>query len=461
MALVPAPKTPTVAIARVLRDLGLKQGAAADFRVTGHYENGERRYTYVILLSREAEDLVAANADQIEAWTDRGPFGFTVSVRYSKNGNAFCTIRNVRAGRVRQTPPALVVEPVVEPAAPAPAAEPVMEPVAPTAPAVDHREEYRQQEQAKALGWTAQQAETMARAATGGLHLDEHGVLRYATAPARTGRRVAAHLLGPLVGAAFVTLAAPAAGRAAVELTADGRRALLVWTRQAPAPAVKHRSERAHALRPLLGGVEARRRSDAFEAEMARRQAERDAYYAEAAVRWAAEDHEEVLRDLWAAAEEVRNPYAKRPAGWVPTPAQVTEHRMPADLVAELHAEHDRLNPAPTAAAAVAPLLAAIPAQRRRPAAVRPFLPRKDTRCPVRPARPRPHACSYACGNSASTCPTAPASSAPTPRHRAATSAPGRGARTAPTAQTCGSAPATRWANSSPRLASSRTRSGT
>lgn len=457
MALVPTPRTPAVAIARVLRDLGLQQGRGKDFRVTGYYVDGERDHTYVLILNRAAEEVVAANADRIEDWTGRGPYAFSVSIRYTSNGRPVCSIANVRAGRVRETTPAPAA-PVEEPAAPATEDTPAAAGVE----VVDYREEYRQQEQAKALAWSADQAQTMARAATGGLHLDEHGVLRYATVPARTGRRVAGHLLRPLVGAAFVTVAAPGRdGRATVELTADGRRALLVWTRQAPAPVVKHRSERAHALRPLLNGVEARRRAVAFEAEMARRQAERDAWYAEAAVRWAAEDHEELLRALWVRAEGVRNPWASRPAGWVPTPEQVQEHGLPADLVAELHAEHDRLDPAPAPApaAVVEPLLPTIPRQRsHRPAPVRPFHSRKATTCP---APHRPHACSYGSEHSASTCPTAPASSARTLLGRPAATPHGRGSRSAPTAPNCTSAPATRSANCSPLPSSSPTRTAT
>ena len=57
-------KTPTVAIARVLRDLGLKQGS--DFRVRGQYTNGERVGTFVAALSAKADQVIADNADQIE-----------------------------------------------------------------------------------------------------------------------------------------------------------------------------------------------------------------------------------------------------------------------------------------------------------------------------------------------------------------------------------------------------------
>ncbi|MDA5279873.1 hypothetical protein [Streptomyces sp. Isolate_45] len=355
MTLVPTAKTPTVAIARVLRELGLQQGRSKDFRIIGLYVNGERDHTHVVLLSREAENVVAANADRIEERTGRGPYPFTVSVRYTGGGLPICTVRNVRAGRVRETPPATpAAAPVEEPAAPA-----VEEPAAEV---IDYREEHRQQEQAKALSWSAQQAGTVDHAATGRLFLDQDGALRHAADASRTGRRVAAYLLPPLVAAGFLTVTAPdPAGRATVELTADGRRAHLVWTRQTPAPVLKNRGQHAESLRPLCNGTEARRRAAAFDAEMTRRQAERDAWYAEAAVRWAAEDREDLLRDVWVKAEEVRNPYAKRPAGWVPTPEQVEEHRLPTDLVTELHAEAARLTPAPQASAAAPSVPARLP----------------------------------------------------------------------------------------------------
>uniref|UniRef100_UPI00117CBA2A hypothetical protein n=1 Tax=Streptomyces griseus TaxID=1911 RepID=UPI00117CBA2A len=74
------PRTPTVAIARVLRSLGLTQGS--DFRVTGDYSNGERTGTYVLVLSGKARDLIAAQADEIERLSAETPYPFRVSLRY-------------------------------------------------------------------------------------------------------------------------------------------------------------------------------------------------------------------------------------------------------------------------------------------------------------------------------------------------------------------------------------------
>jgi hypothetical protein len=117
MAIVPAPRTPSVAIARALRALGLEQGRGKDFRVTGHYENGERRHTYVLLLTRHAEDVVTANADRIEQAPELGGYAFKVSIR-CLNGKAVPSISN-GAGRVRETvpAPAEAVEVAEEPAA--------------------------------------------------------------------------------------------------------------------------------------------------------------------------------------------------------------------------------------------------------------------------------------------------------------------------------------------------------
>ncbi|MCM1964869.1 hypothetical protein [Streptomyces sp. G1] len=121
---LPAPKTPAVAIARVLRGLGLRQGAGQDFRVTGYYRNGERQHTYVLLLSGAARQVVAENADRIEAEAEEGPFPFTVSVRYSTAGHPHPSVRN-GGTRVRETPPAAPAAEAPAPAAPIPAPAPV------------------------------------------------------------------------------------------------------------------------------------------------------------------------------------------------------------------------------------------------------------------------------------------------------------------------------------------------
>ncbi|MXM69192.1 hypothetical protein GR925_38840, partial [Streptomyces sp. HUCO-GS316] len=121
MPLIPPARTPAVAIARELRRLGLEQGRGKDFRIAGHYENGERRYTYVLLLTRHADETVAANADRIEEWTAASGFPFRVDVRYpGSTPRPVPSIRNGGGPRVREEAP----QPAQEPAAPAPAPAP-------------------------------------------------------------------------------------------------------------------------------------------------------------------------------------------------------------------------------------------------------------------------------------------------------------------------------------------------
>lgn len=86
-----AAKTPTVAVARVLRGLGLKQGE--DFRVTGFYQMRERIGTCVIVFNKAADQLIADNADEIVRLTGEAGFAFRVSVRYH-NGRPFVDVKN-------------------------------------------------------------------------------------------------------------------------------------------------------------------------------------------------------------------------------------------------------------------------------------------------------------------------------------------------------------------------------
>ena len=106
----PTAKTPTVAIARVLRNLGLKQGE--DFRVKGEYagrgRDRERIGTYVVIYSRAGEQLVADNADAIEAATlEDGGYSFRVSIHRTPSGGFWTHIANfgqrVREGHVLDT----------------------------------------------------------------------------------------------------------------------------------------------------------------------------------------------------------------------------------------------------------------------------------------------------------------------------------------------------------------------
>jgi hypothetical protein len=109
MTLIPPAKTPTTAVARALRDLGLKQGKGKDFRVAGHYQRGERRSTYVVVLNTAAEQTIADNADLIEHRTEIQGYPFTVSVEYSPAGRPMTTVSNDRITRVREQPPAITV----------------------------------------------------------------------------------------------------------------------------------------------------------------------------------------------------------------------------------------------------------------------------------------------------------------------------------------------------------------
>ncbi|MEU5497936.1 DUF3560 domain-containing protein [Streptomyces griseofuscus] len=108
MATTPPAKTPSIAIARALRRLGLTQGKGKDFRIDGDYNGaGERIRTYVLTLTGHADETVAARADDIERWAlEDGGWSFTVCVRYSDKGRPHCTISNGAVEKVREEPPA-------------------------------------------------------------------------------------------------------------------------------------------------------------------------------------------------------------------------------------------------------------------------------------------------------------------------------------------------------------------
>jgi hypothetical protein len=322
MATTTAPRTPAVAVARELRALGLEQGTGKDFRVTGHYAHGERDHTYVLLLSRRAHDGTTAHADLIEERTGAAGFPFRVSVRYFGTDRPTASVANGGA-RVRDTPP--------QPEAPA---------EAPAAPVVDHREQYRQERQAAALGWSTRHAQAVAWAAAGRLVRDAAGTVRLLNATGRPGRRVAAALLPPLERAGFLADVEDGPSPARIEPTPDGRRALLVWQLQQPAPVERPRKKEGLPLRPLLGGEEARRRAAALAADEERRRVEREAWYAAAELRWAAEAREDRLNDVWARVQGMRYRLGrKRPAGWVPSPQEVERYALDAQTVAELRAQ--------------------------------------------------------------------------------------------------------------------------
>ncbi|MCX4609441.1 DUF3560 domain-containing protein [Streptomyces mirabilis] len=118
MATTPPAKSPSIAIARALRRLGLTQGKGKDFRVDGDYNSaGERTRTYALLLTRHADETVAAHPDDIERWvSEDGGWSFTVNVRYHGKPRPFCTVTNGVVEKIREEPPAPPAdEPAPEP----------------------------------------------------------------------------------------------------------------------------------------------------------------------------------------------------------------------------------------------------------------------------------------------------------------------------------------------------------
>jgi hypothetical protein len=99
-------KTPTTAITRALKSVGLIPGK--DFRVTGHRENGERKYTFAYVLTLDAGRVIAEHADVIESASAAAGFPFTVSVRYF-GGNCAdrpsVSVDNSGRSRVREEKP--------------------------------------------------------------------------------------------------------------------------------------------------------------------------------------------------------------------------------------------------------------------------------------------------------------------------------------------------------------------
>lgn len=353
MTVVPQPRTPTVAVARELRRLGLEQGRGKDFRVEGEYRNGERYGTLVLTLNRHADETIAANADLIEERLNLGPFAFHVSVYYNGTSRPMTVVSNT-GSRVRETPPATAddgqedaLEPAAQPAAPAeeptaPAAPATLEPPAPAlAPAPEtYRQRLRHMEQAEALGWSTGQAALVADAAAGRLRLDEDGTLRQCPVSGQPAARLAAYRLDPLVKAGFLAVTAPDPfGHRQVAVTADGRHALGAWRRWTPEPAPKNRKQDLEAVRPLMGGEEAGRRVVAYMEDEARRAVERDDFFAVAQQLNAWEERETRLRAAWAAVNGVRFSFARRPVGWVPTGQEAAEHHLDPAVVEELRAD--------------------------------------------------------------------------------------------------------------------------
>ncbi|MFD3609027.1 DUF3560 domain-containing protein, partial [Streptomyces atroolivaceus] len=132
MAVIKTASTPTIAIARALRRLGLTQGRGHDFRVEGEYRDGERIATCVLPLTQHADETIAARADDIERWaSEDGGWAFKVSVRYiDGKPRPMTTISNGPGERVREEPPTTTTpEPEAQPETqPEPEAEPTPEP---------------------------------------------------------------------------------------------------------------------------------------------------------------------------------------------------------------------------------------------------------------------------------------------------------------------------------------------
>ncbi|WP_405759482.1 hypothetical protein OG234_13370 [Streptomyces sp. NBC_01420] len=374
MALVSAPRTPSVAVARELRQLGLQQGPGKDFRVAGAIVRGERNHTYVLLLNDDARQVVADHADDLEQRLAAGPFPFTVSVRYHGD-RPEPSIHNGHMERIREERPTVEAAPADEAApveeAPDEDAAPVEEPTAvdtaeeaPGAPAAaldapaatpagdepaddvdapqdDYKEQYKQQCQAAALCWSTKQANHVRAAAAGHLFRDDFSdSFRWSTDRKKTGRRVSGSFLAPLQTAGFLALTEPGAdGRRVVEATADGRRGIHVFDLHTPEPTVRNHSQERMPLTPLMWGEEADRRTREFNAQEQQRRVERDAWWAGHQEATAAEEHEDRLRAAWVKAEGIRNHFARRPKGWTPTAEQITEHQLAPDVVAALRLE--------------------------------------------------------------------------------------------------------------------------
>ncbi|MFC7791365.1 hypothetical protein [Streptomyces cinereoruber] len=357
MTTFPSPKTPTVAIARVLRGLGLTQGRGHDFRVEGDYRNGERIGTYVLVLTRHADEVIAANADEIERLTGETGWAFRVSIRYlSATGRPTTSVANY-GDRVRDEPPAPAADPDPEPQPepePVAAADPELtsdateEPPAPEVPAAGSpsagyfkgaRVRAWGRQRAEALRWSGSQAHLVAMASSAGLSYDKNGVLRDRRRPGCAGTAVDETRLAPLVKAGFVTVTEPyGPGYKQVSVTQDGAEAMHLWVIYRPTPVDKDRKQEREPLRPLLGGEYAARRDQAAAEAQRLREAERAALYAALEELHFWEAWEDARWEVWATVNGITHRLGRRaPVNWMPTAEDMERHNLSPETVAGLH----------------------------------------------------------------------------------------------------------------------------
>ncbi|KPI33310.1 hypothetical protein OV450_1398 [Actinobacteria bacterium OV450] len=346
------PRTPTVAIARILRGLGLTQGRGCDFRVEGEYRNGERTGTYVLVLARHADETIAAHADEIEHLADEAGFAFRVSVRYFGGDRPKASVANT-GSRVREEPSAPAEPPAAAPApegrpepAPAPAPEAELPPAGTkTASFLETaRERQLNRRRADALGWSERQAHLIAMAGTAGLSYDKDGILRDRPRPGWPGARVDDARLAPLVKAGFIAVTEPyIPGHRQVGITRDGVDALFLWRVYRPTPIEKDRQAEREPLRPLIGGRHAALRDHAAAEDERRRKAETEALYAAIEETHAWEERDDRLWRAWAKVQGITYRLGRKvPAGWVPTAEEIAEHRLDPETVTALRAEAER-----------------------------------------------------------------------------------------------------------------------
>ncbi|BBA98324.1 hypothetical protein RVR_4463 [Actinacidiphila reveromycinica] len=236
-----------------------------------------------------------------------------------------------------------------EPAPPVAEQEPAGPPADDPAPPVEDPAELRlQREQAAVLGWSAGQAEVVIAAAAGRLYRHVFGTLHCQDQPGTVGRAISNHRLNALTKAGFLTVGAPdATRRRPILVTVDGRRAVMVWKRWKPKPVEMNREQECERLRPLLHGEQARRLArQAQEAEAERKAANAEFHEVhQRLIAW--EDRDDRLWRAWAKVNGIAYRLQRRPAGWVPTEEEIAEHRLDAEVVAELRADAENPEPKP------------------------------------------------------------------------------------------------------------------